>query len=152
MLNTRIITIALSLMLMLGMSLTVSAEINEDMIAAAWLFDGDAEDVSGNGFDGEVKGGKFVAGKIGDALELNGSDEWVEIPKRSANLKKLPSRIGSNPQDVKEHGVCSSMSTVGKQGISITRCTRIIKLSSPFTVTGWERHFRELYVSRRSDG
>ena len=60
-------------MLILGMSLTGSAEINEDMIAAAWLFEGDAEDVSGNGFDGEVKGGKFVTGKIGDAIELNGS-------------------------------------------------------------------------------
>lgn len=89
MLNVRIITITLSLMLMLGMSLTGSAEIDEDMIAAAWLFDGDAEDVSGNGFDGEVKGGKFVTGKIGDAIELNGSDEWIEIPKRIGEFEEL---------------------------------------------------------------
>ena len=87
--NVRIITVALGVMLMLSISLTGSAEINEDMIAAAWLFDGDAEDVSGNGFDGEVKGGKFVAGKIGDALELNGSDEWVEIPKRIGEFEEL---------------------------------------------------------------
>lgn len=89
MLNTRFIIIALGVMLVLSISLTVSAEINEDMIAAAWLFDGDAEDVSGNGFDGEVKGGKFVAGKIGDAIELNGSDEWIEIPKRIGEFEEL---------------------------------------------------------------
>ena len=89
MLNARVITIVLSLMLMLSMSLTGAAEINEDMIAAAWLFEGDAEDVSGNGFDGEVKGGKFVTGKIGDAIELNGSDEWVEIPKRIGEFEEL---------------------------------------------------------------
>ena len=87
--NVRIITVALGVMLMLSISLTGSAEINEDMIAAAWLFDGDAEDVSGNGFDGELKGGKFVAGKIGDALELNGSDEWVEIPKRIGEFEEI---------------------------------------------------------------
>ena len=89
MLNLRVITIVFSLMLVLSISLTGSAEINEDMIAAAWLFEGDAEDVSGNGFDGEVKGGKFVTGKIGDALELNGSDEWVEIPKRIGEFEEL---------------------------------------------------------------
>ena len=87
--NVRIITVVLGVMLMLSIGLTGSAEINEDMIAAAWLFDGDAEDVSGNGFDGEVKGGKFVAGKIGDALELNGSDEWVEIPKRIGEFEEI---------------------------------------------------------------
>ena len=89
MLNAKVITVVLGVMLMLSISLTVSAEINEDTIAAAWLFDGDAEDVSGNGFDGEVKGGKYVAGKIGDALELNGSDEWVEIPKRIGEFEEL---------------------------------------------------------------
>jgi hypothetical protein len=88
-LNAKVITVALGVMIMLSMSLTVSAEINEDMIAAAWLFDGNAEDVSGNGFDGEVKGGKFVAGQIGDAIELNGSDEWIEIPKRIGEFEEL---------------------------------------------------------------
>ena len=89
MLKARVITIVLSLMLMLSMSLTGSAEINEDMIAAAWLFEGDAEDVSGNGFDGEVKGGKFVTGKIGDAIELNGASDWVEIPKRIGEFEEI---------------------------------------------------------------
>ena len=86
---TRIFAITLSVMFTLGISLTGSAEITEDMIAAAWLFDGDAEDISGNGFDGELKGGKFVAGKIGDAIELNGTTEWVEIPKRIGEFEEI---------------------------------------------------------------
>ena len=89
MLNAKIVVVALSVMLVLSISLTGSAEITEDMIAAAWLFDGDAEDVSGNGFDGEVKGGKFVAGQIGDAVELNGTTEWVEIPKRIGEFEEI---------------------------------------------------------------
>ena len=49
----RIITFALSLLLILGFNMLGSAEITNDMIVAAWLFDGDAKDISGNGFDGE---------------------------------------------------------------------------------------------------
>lgn len=89
MLNARIITVTLSILLTLGMSLTVSAEITADMVAAAWLFDGNAEDFSGNGFDGEVEGGKFVAGKIGEAIELNGKNEWVAIPKRIGEFEEI---------------------------------------------------------------
>ena len=89
MLNARVITVILSVMFTLGISLTVSAEITEDMIAAAWLFDGDAADVSGNGFDGEVEGGKFVGGKIGDAVELNGKSEWVTISKRIGEFEEI---------------------------------------------------------------
>ena len=89
MLNVKVITVALSVMLMLSINLIGSAEITEDTIAAAWLFDGDAEDVSGNGFDGEVKGGKFVGGKIGDAIELNGTTEWIEIPKRIGEFEEI---------------------------------------------------------------
>ena len=89
MLKARTMIVILSVLFTLGMSLTVSAEITEDMIAAAWLFDGDAADVSGNGFDGEVEGGKFVAGKIGDAVELNGKSEWVTIPKRIGEFEEI---------------------------------------------------------------
>lgn len=89
MLNARIITVTLSVLLTLGMSLNVSAEITEDMVAAAWLFEGDAADFSGNGFDGEVEGGKFVAGKIGQALELNGKNEWVTISKRIGEFEEI---------------------------------------------------------------
>ena len=85
----RIITVALSVAVMLGSCLLSSAEITEDMVAAAWLFDGDAADVSGNGFDGELEGGKFVGGKFGDAIELNGKNEWIAIPKRIGEFEEI---------------------------------------------------------------
>jgi hypothetical protein len=66
-----------------------SAEITEDMVAAAWIFDGNAEDISGNGFDGELQGGKFVDGKIGKAIELNGTNEWIDIPKRIGSFEEI---------------------------------------------------------------
>lgn len=65
------------------------AEISEDMIVGAWLFDGDAKDMSANGFDGEAQGGKYVEGKIGQAIELNGTNEWVSIPKRLGSFEEI---------------------------------------------------------------
>lgn len=85
----RFITFTLSLLLVLGFNMLGSAEITEDMIAAAWIFDGNAEDISGNGFDGELQGGKFVDGKIGKAIELNGTNEWVNIPKRIGSFEEI---------------------------------------------------------------
>ena len=85
----RFITFILSLLLVLGFNMIGSAEITEDMIAAAWIFDGNAEDISGNGFDGELQGGKFVDGKIGKAIELNGTNEWVNIPKRLGSFEEI---------------------------------------------------------------
>lgn len=85
----RFITFTLSLLLVLGFNMLSSAEITEDMIAAAWIFDGNAEDISGNGFDGELQGGKFVDGKIGKAIELNGTNEWVNIPKRLGSFEEI---------------------------------------------------------------
>ena len=66
-----------------------SAEITNDMIVAAWLFDGDAEDISENEFDGELQGGKFVDGQIGKAIELNGSSEWITIGKRMGSFEEI---------------------------------------------------------------
>ncbi len=85
----RFITFILSLLLVLGFNMLGSAEITEDMIAAAWIFDGNAEDISGNGFDGELQGGNFVDGKIGKAIELNGTNEWVNIPKRIGSFEEI---------------------------------------------------------------
>lgn len=85
----RFITFILSLLFVLGFNMLGSAEITEDMIAAAWIFDGNAEDISGNGFDGELQGGKFVDGKIGKAIELNGTNEWVNINKRLGSFEEI---------------------------------------------------------------
>ena len=66
-----------------------SAEISEDTIVAAWLFDGDAKDISVNGFDGEPQGGKYVEGMIGEAIELNGTNEWINITKRMGSFEEI---------------------------------------------------------------
>ena len=66
----------------LSLLMTVSAyAIDPGDIVGAWLFDGDAIDSSGNGLDGTVVGGaEFVDGMIGQAINLNGTDAWVEVP------------------------------------------------------------------------
>ncbi len=85
----RVTIFALSLLLVLGFNMLGSAEITDDMIVAAWLFDGDAKDFSGNGFDGEAQGGKYVDGQIGKAIELNGTNEWVNINKRMGSFEEI---------------------------------------------------------------
>jgi len=61
------------------------AKIDPESIVVMWLFDegkGDiAEDSSGKGNDGEITNDpKWVAGKIGNALEFDGVDDYVEVP------------------------------------------------------------------------
>ena len=85
----RITTIVLSLLVLSLISLPSSAQVSSDMVAAAWLFDGNAEDFSGNGFDGELQGGSFVDGKIGKAIQLNGTNEWVNVPKRIGSFEEI---------------------------------------------------------------
>lgn len=77
---TIIVGISLGFMLV-----QVNAEIDPATIVGLWLFDegkGDtAGDASGNGLDGTVKGkAKWVDGKFGKALELDGSTAYVEVP------------------------------------------------------------------------
>lgn len=87
--KSKVIIIAIGLLLMAAFSMPSFAEITADMIAAAWVFDGNADDISGNGFDGELEGGKFVDGKIGQAIELNGKDEWVTIPQALGEFEEI---------------------------------------------------------------
>ena len=61
-----------------------SAKIDLETCVGMWLFDegsGDvAKDSSGKGNDGDIVGGaKWVDGKFGKALSLDGSDDYVEI-------------------------------------------------------------------------
>ncbi|MYF99129.1 LamG domain-containing protein [Candidatus Poribacteria bacterium] len=86
---TRIFSFFLSLLLVMCISMPGLAEISEDTIVAAWLFDGDAKDISVNGFDGEPQGGKYVDGMIGQAIELNGTNEWVNITKRMGSFEEI---------------------------------------------------------------
>lgn len=70
--------------LFLLMSNPAFAAINVDDITAMWLFDEgegtNATDSSGNGNDGTIHGATWVDGKFGQALEFNGTDNWVEVP------------------------------------------------------------------------
>ena len=76
----------ISLMIVVFMFAQLSnAEINLESIVGAWLFDETngtvAKDSSDNGNDGNLVGGaKWVKGKFGNAIELNGQDAWVTVP------------------------------------------------------------------------
>ena len=85
----RLTTSILCALMLLLIGFPVSAEVSLDMVAAAWLFDGNAEDFSDNGFDGEAQGGSYVDGKFGKAIQLNGSNEWVNIPKRIGSFEEI---------------------------------------------------------------
>lgn len=71
-------------LLALGLSLSVSAKEVPDAMGI-WNFDsvsGDTvKDISGQGQDGTILGGgEIVAGKVGKAIKLNGSNQCVEVP------------------------------------------------------------------------
>ena len=61
------------------------AAIDPETVVGAWMFDegsGDvASDISDNGLDGTLQGGpKWVNGKFGKALQLDGIGAFVEVP------------------------------------------------------------------------
>ena len=71
--------------LLAGAGFDASAEIDPDTVVGLWLFDeGNGKvvsDASGNGLDGEFEGKpKWVQGKFGEGLELDGQGAYVKIP------------------------------------------------------------------------
>ena len=67
--KTFILTLAVTLLLM---STTLGIAGEDPDLVAYFPFEGNAEDASGNGNNGEIDGGsKWVKGKFGDALELD---------------------------------------------------------------------------------
>ena len=66
--KTLTLILAVSLLL-----ISTTLEIaGEDPDLVAYPFEGNAEDASGNGNDGEIDGGsKWIKGKFGDAIELD---------------------------------------------------------------------------------
>ena len=82
---TRLKLLCVSLMVMSLMFVgTSSAAIDFGDCVGMWLFDegngNKAEDSSGTGNDGKIEGGaKWVNGKFGKGLHLDGSDSYVEI-------------------------------------------------------------------------
>jgi len=60
------------------------ARIDPETILGVWLFDEGGGDVAGdsseNGFDGTIAGGaEFVDGKFGDAIELDGANDYIDF-------------------------------------------------------------------------
>ncbi len=56
-------------------------------LVAHYPFEGNASDVSGNGNDGTLEGGpQFVTGKVGDALDFDGVDDFVSTGKVASQL------------------------------------------------------------------
>ena len=82
---TRLKLLCVSLMVMSLMFVGISfAEVDFETCVGMWLFNegrgAEAEDSSGSGNDGAIEGGaKWVDGKFGKALSLDGSDDYVEI-------------------------------------------------------------------------
>ena len=58
-----------------------------DGLVAKYSFEGNANDVSGNGIDGTVEGGAtFSPGKVGSALDCGGFDGFVSTGKSASSL------------------------------------------------------------------
>ena len=56
-------------------------------LVASFSFEGNANDVSGNGNNGTVNGGaQFVTGRIGSALDCDGIDDYVSTDKVASQL------------------------------------------------------------------
>ena len=67
--KTLTFTLAVSLLLI---STTLGIAGEDPDLVAYYPFEGNAEDASGNGNDGEIDGGsKWIKGKFGDAIELD---------------------------------------------------------------------------------
>jgi hypothetical protein len=78
--NIIIITTAISLLLA---SPCLTADLNDGLVGY-WSFDdGTATDQSGNGNDGTIYGATLVAGISEQALDFDGSNDYVLIPHDS---------------------------------------------------------------------
>ena len=78
--------------ILLLIATTGYAQLAEDSIAGVWLFEEGkgkvAKDTSGNDNHAEFGSGapKWVAGKYGQGIQLNGEDEWLTIPTEKGKV------------------------------------------------------------------
>lgn len=104
-----IIFVAISLMFS-GIS---SAKIDEESIVGMWLFDegeGDiASDSSGNGNDGTLMNDpQWVEGKFGEALSLDGTDDYVDTVLNTDDLSSpITISFWMNPAQIKKSPLVS---------------------------------------------
>jgi hypothetical protein len=89
-------------------------------MAGWWPGDGDARDISGNGNNGTPQGGAgFVAGEVGQAFNLNGTDAYISVPN---NPVFDPTTAGSQEAWVKLAALPSTaahvMEIIGEGGLN----------------------------------
>jgi len=69
----------------------------EDYVNAYWKFDegggSTAHDSSGNGYDGTIYGATWTTGKIGNALDFDGVDDYIDLDQYAKN------KLGFNKTD-----------------------------------------------------
>ncbi|MEK8018025.1 MAG: LamG domain-containing protein [Candidatus Parabeggiatoa sp.] len=72
----------LSMALIMGLSWFPGAKADlNDGLVAYYPFDGNANDASGNGNDGTEHGGiEYIDGVIGNAVSLDGIDDYIQVP------------------------------------------------------------------------
>ena len=99
--------VCLIILTAVAFNLPVFAQNIKDGLIAYWSFDGDAKDGSGNGNNGDIKGGPvFVQGKFGKALSFEVAGDYVVV-KNNDELKlkggKFTVSVYVKPND-KSHG------------------------------------------------
>jgi len=99
--------VCLLILIAVAFNLPVFAQNIKDGLIAYWSFDGDAKDGSGNGNNGDIKGGPvFVQGKFGKALSFEVAGDYVVV-KNNDELKlkggKFTVSVYVKPND-KSHG------------------------------------------------
>ena len=113
--------LASTLLILAGISY---AEINFKDCAGMWLFDEGSGDValdsSGNGNDGTLMGApNWVEGEFGKALELNGTDDFVEVPSSDSlnitDVITVMAWVNINAQG--DQGIVSKSLSDGDEGV-----------------------------------
>jgi len=67
-------------------TITVEYEPSEPELIAHWPFEDNADDISGNGFHGQMAGSaSFSDGAVGRALDLRNGPGWVDLPSNILN-------------------------------------------------------------------
>ena len=72
-------------------------EFLRDGLVAYYPFNGNAEDESGNGNDGEIIGAKLIKDRFGNsdsAFEFDGIDDWIDLTKNNLPI------AGSSPRTI----------------------------------------------------
>jgi hypothetical protein len=78
-----------------------------DGLVAYYPFDGNANDVSGNGHHGEVHGATLVKGKFGNAYSFNGKDSRIKLSASAIQGTELTVNIWLTTKDKNDGSIIS---------------------------------------------